>query len=81
MIDHHQEQYRTSNLHEAAYLWCRGLEPRLEAVDVDRVYFLFDESRVRPQIDDYIRGDALVEPLRFSAAVRELKRRASGLTR
>ena len=50
-----------------------------EPASADVVDFLFDESRVRPQLDEYIRGDALVEPLRFSAAVRALKRRTREL--
>ena len=73
--------HRTDDLHQAAYLWCYGVEPHLEAAGPNKVQFVFDEDRVIGLVDKYVRGGALVEPLRFSAAVRELKRRARELLR
>jgi hypothetical protein len=68
--------YRTDDLHQAAYLWCHGLEPQLLPLGSNRVQFAFHESGAAALVNEYVRGNARVEPLRFSAAVRELKRRA-----
>ena len=73
--------YRTDDLHQAAYLWCHGFEPRLESLGSNKAEFVFDDSSASTLLADYVQGTARVEPLRFSAAVRELKRRAKDLTR
>lgn len=74
------ESYRTDDLHQAAYVWCQGVEPHLER-DGAKVQFAFDEERVGALFDDYVLGKGRVEPLRFSSAIRELKRRAREVLR
>ena len=69
-------RHSTSDLHQAAYLWCHGLEPQLLPTGPNKVQFVFHESRASTLVDEYVRGKALVEPLRFSSAIRELKQRA-----
>ena len=66
----------TSDLHQAAYLWCHGLEPQLLPAGPNKVQFIFRENRASTLVDEYVRGEARVEPLRFSSAIRELKQRA-----
>ena len=73
--------YRTDDLHQAAYLWCHGFEPRLESVGSTKAEFVFEDGGASTLLADYVQGTARVEPLRFSAAIRELKRRAKELTR
>jgi hypothetical protein len=73
--------YRTDDLHQAAYIWCHGVEPHLEPAGPNKVVFVFDDPRSSVLLDEYVQGKARVEPLRFSAALRELKRRAKELTR
>ena len=73
--------HRTHDLHQAAYLWCHGLEPVIEPAGLSKVEFGFSDSRVCALLDAYVRGDARVEPLRFSAAIRELKHRTRELIR
>ncbi len=68
--------YTTDDLHQAAYLWCHGLEPQLVPAGPNKALFTFHESRASTLVDEYVCGNARVEPLRFSAAIRELKRRA-----
>ena len=67
------QSYRTDDLHQAAYIWCHGFEPRLEWVGPSKVAFVFDDTAASVLLGDYVRGEARVEPLRFSAALRELK--------
>ena len=71
-----QRDFTTDDLHQAAYLWCDGLEPQLLPLGSNKVQFVFQESRASVLVDEYVRGEARIEPLRFSAAIRELKRRA-----
>jgi hypothetical protein len=73
--------YRTDDLHQAAYIWCHGFEPRLEWAGPGKVTFVFADTSASLLLDEYVRGAARVEPLRFSAALRELKRRAKELAR
>ncbi len=75
-LEHTQATYTTDDLHQAAYIWCHGLEPQLLPAGQNKVQFIFHESRASVLVDEYVRGEARVEPLRFSAAIRELKRRA-----
>ncbi len=71
-----QNAYTTDDLHQAAYLWCHGLEPQLLPAGPSKALFTFDDNRASTLVDEYVCGNARVEPLRFSAAIRELKRRA-----
>ena len=71
--------FTTDDLHQAAYLWCDGLEPQLLPLGSNKVQFVFQESRASVLVDEYVRGEARIEPLRFAAAIRELKRRAREL--
>ena len=71
-----QRDFTTDDLHQAAYLWCDGLEPQLLPLGPNKVQFVFQESHASALVDEYVCGNARVEPLRFSAAIRELKRRA-----
>ncbi len=67
---------RTDDLHLAAFLWSQGIEPRLVPAGRTKVEFVFDDGAIHTLLDEYVCGNARVEPLRFSAAIRELKRRA-----
>lgn len=71
-----RKNYSTDDLHQAAYLWCHGLEPQLLPAGPSRVQFGFHDTSAAELVNEYVRGNARVEPLRFSAAIRELKRRA-----
>ena len=73
--------YTTDDLHQAAYLWCHGLEPQLLPAGPNKALFAFDDNRAGTLVDEYVCGNARVEPLRFSAAIRELKRRAREVSR
>ncbi len=75
-LEQTQATYTTDDLHQAAYLWCDGLEPQLLPAGPNKVQFVFQESHASALVDEYVCGNARVEPLRFSAAIRELKRRA-----
>ena len=72
---------RTDDLHLAAFFWSQGIEPRLVPAGRTKVEFVFDDTAISTLLDEYVRGNARVEPLRFSAAIRELKRRARELVR
>ena len=74
-VDPARTGFSTDDLHQAAYLWCHGFEPQLLPTGT-RVHFSFRDSRAGELVDDYVQGNGLIEPLRFSAAIRELKRRA-----
>ena len=77
MMDTQSENIcRTDDLHLAAFLWSNGIEPRLVAAGRTKVEFIFDDGAISALLDEYVCGGARVEPLRFSAAIRELKRRA-----
>ena len=76
MITNLHTPYRTDDLHQAAYLWCHGAEPHIEPARLDKVEFVFDDPQVTGLLDQYVRGEGSVEPLRFSAAIRQLKRRS-----
>ncbi len=78
-LEQTQATYTTDDLHMAAHLWCHGLEPQLLPLGPNKVQFVFQESRASVLVDEYVRGEARLEPLRFSAAIRELKRRAREL--
>ena len=67
---------RTDDLHLAAFLWSKGIEPHLVPAGRTKVEFVFDDGAISTLLDEYVRGGARVEPLRFSAAIRELKRQA-----
>ncbi len=71
-----QHAYTTDDLHQAAYLWCDGLDPQLLPAGSNKVQFMFHDNRASALVDQFVRGEARVEPLRFAAAIRELKRRA-----
>ena len=71
-----QRDFTTDDLHQAAYLWCDGLEPQLLPAAANKVQFVFHDNRASALVDEFVRGEARVEPLRFAAAIRELKRRA-----
>ena len=71
-----QKTFNTDDLHQAAYLWCDGLKPRLSCAGPNKVHFTFHDSRASALVDRFVCGEARVEPLRFAAAIRELKRRA-----
>ena len=73
--------FTTDDLHQAAYLWCHGLEPQLSCAGPNKVHFNFHDKRASALVDEFVRGEARVEPLRFAAAIRELKRRARDLVR
>ena len=73
--------FTTDDLHQAAYLWCDGLEPQLSCAGPNKVHFNFHDKRASALVDEFVRGEARVEPLRFAAAIRELKRRARDLVR
>ena len=76
-----QNAYTTDDLHQAAYLWCHGLEPQLSCAGPNKAHFTFHDNRASALVDEFVRGEARVEPLRFAAAIRELKRRARDLVR
>ena len=76
-----QKTYNTDDLHQAAYLWCDGLEPQLSCAGPNKVHFNFHDKRASALVDEFVRGEARVEPLRFAAAIRELKRRAREVVR
>ena len=67
---------RTDDLHLAAFLWSQGIEPGLVPAGRTKVEFVFSDAAISTLLDEYVRGGARVEPLRFAAAIRELKRRA-----
>ncbi len=71
-----ENAYTTDDLHQAAYLWCDGLKPDLLPAGPNKVLFAFHDNRASALVDEFVRGEAHVEPLRFAAAIRELKRRA-----
>ena len=71
-----QKTFNTDDLHQAAYLWCHGLEPQLLPAGSNKVQFVFHDKRANALVDEFVCGGARVEPLRFAAAIRELKRRA-----
>ena len=72
---------RTDDLHLAAFLWSKGIEPHLVPAGRTKVEFVFDDAAISTLLDEYVRGSARIEPLRFAAAIRELKRRARELAR
>ena len=72
---------QTDDLHLAAFFWSQGIEPRLVPAGRTKVEFVFDDGAINTLLDEYVCGNARVEPLRFSAAIRELKRRARELVR
>ena len=76
-----QNAYTTDDLHQAAYLWCHGLEPQLLPAAAHKVQSVFHDNRDSALVDEFVCGKARVEPLRFAAAIRELKRRARDLVR
>ena len=72
---------RTDDLHLAAFLWSKGIEPGLVPAGRTKVEFVFNDGAISTLLDAYVCGSARIEPLRFAAAIRELKRRARELSR